>query len=246
MLRRLLVTFLFAAALVAGLPAAAGAAAPVVSGEVDVQLWPGAEPGQLLVIVGITLPETTKLPATVRLPVPKGMKLGWAGEIATSTAAQDIQAKPVTKKGVGGSYVEFEMTKYPIAQAEFTGLALKVSGEDVKTEVEFVQTAPASLTGFAVRLPATASKVKIKPAPSGEPNRNSQTGELMYTLPSKQLKEGGAQTVELKYSTALPDTGGPSSTTIALGVLGGLVVLALLALAVVVMRQRRTATVDVE
>jgi hypothetical protein len=42
----------------------------------EVHLWPGVSKGETLVVVGVTLPEKVKLPATVRIPIIPGSELG--------------------------------------------------------------------------------------------------------------------------------------------------------------------------
>ena len=91
----------------------------------------------------------------------------------------------------------------------------------------------------AQRIPPASSKVKIDPAPVGDPAVNA-AGESLYTLKPKQLKVGDTEVIKLSYST-VPEAfnAGPSSTTIALIVLGILLVVAVAVLAVFLSRQRR-------
>lgn len=216
------------------------AQAPYATGEMEVHIWPGVEPGQILIIVGVTVPESVRLPVTVRLPVVPGSNVSWAGEISSSgTASADVAAQPEIKKGKGGNYAEFEVTQYRHAQIELGGISYGQSGSVVAGDVEWVQSVPASLTGFAVRVPATAADLKIDPQPSGPPTRNS-AGESLFTLPSKVMKPGDTTSISFSYDTRLPRTKAPmDASSRMLLILGGLIAAALAVLAVLLLRQRR-------
>lgn len=229
-----------AGALLLGFMAApATAAAPPAIGPLDVQVWAGAEPNQVLVIVGVTLPESVKLPATVRLPLVDGAEVTWAGEISNTG---DTERSPVIKDGTGGKYAEFEISNSRAAQVELGGLPLTNSNSSYSANVRFVQTVPATLTAFAVRLPQGASNAKITPSPVGLPAKN-EAGEALYTLPSATLKTGAGQDVSLKYEIGAPAVApakqNPFNTVLA--VLLGLMAAAFVALLIVVTRRRRTA-----
>jgi hypothetical protein len=199
----------------------------------EVHLWPGVSKGETLVVVGVTLPEKVKLPATVRIPIIPGSELGWAGEVASTTAEADVRVEPRVVKGVGGDYAEFEVKTFHRAQIELSGLAYASKGTKVSGEVEFVQTAPADVTAFALRVPATASKLKIDPQPRGEPRKNS-AGESLYTLPSKELKLGQKVKVTFSFDTALPSAKAPMEPTTKL-IIALVVLLVLAVLGVVVL-----------
>lgn len=196
---RSLLAALFFAVAAAG-PAAVYAAAPAASGDMDVQLWAGAQPGQAVVIVGVELPETVQLPATVRIPTVKGMSVDWAGEILDSAASQDPQREYVIKDGIGGQYAEFEISQSHTAQIELSGLPLTAGQNGISAAIDFVQTAPSEVTGFSVRLPSGAREATITPAPTGAPETN-EAGEALYTLPSAELAAGAIQPVTLAYTT---------------------------------------------
>lgn len=240
---------ILAAALLVALLAASPvwAAAPFATGEMDVQVWPEAEPGATAVIVGLTLPPSTKLPVTVRIPFPEGMKIQWAGELSSDGSGAGDTRKPITiKQGEGGPYAEFEFSNSTSGQLEALGATPTVSANRTQVNIEFVQSAPASLTAFSVRLPAGVSDVKISPSPAGAPATNP-AGESLYTLPSKQLKTGGSAVVKVDYSTLPAETpfdtgGGSSSSGLVIGVLAALIAAALVVLVVAMRRQQSSAT----
>lgn len=209
----------------------AALAAEAEKPQMEVQVWAGAEPGQVLVIVSTTVPPDVKLPAVVRLPLVKGMSVTWAGEIAPAGQADDIQREPVTKEGTGGSYVEFRAEKYRDVQVELSGLALTSDGARFSTSVDYVQTTPAGLTGFSVRLPSGASEAQVSPTPVGQPARN-ESGDILYTLPSAQLKPGDKNTITFSYG--LGGAGQPGSTTEGGASTGSVIGVLLLGLAIAV------------
>jgi hypothetical protein len=220
-------------------PATAFAAAPVATGDMDVQLWAAAQPGQAVVIVGVSLPEQVQLPATVRIPVVAGMQVDWAGEILDSAASQDPQRAFTLKDGAGGQYAEFEISQSRKAQVELSGLPLSATGGGFSAAVDYVQTAPAPVTGFSVRLPAGAREASITPPPAGSPDQN-EAGETLYTLPSAELGEGETVRVAVSYSTGTPTPVAAQSTDSSAIIVLLLValVLAVGVLLVVVRRQR--------
>lgn len=239
-------TVLLTLCLLAGVPVSAGAAAAENLAPMDVQVWPGAEPGQLLVIVGVTLPEKTRLPATVKIPVIEGMDVLWAGEIGDPQQG-DLQHEFELKKGVGGQYAQFEVTNSRQAQVELGLVPLTQTSDGLSGKVDYVQTVPIEQTSFSVRLPPQVTDVKITPAPTGAPDRND-AGEALYTLPSKELKAGGKQsiTVSYKIGTTPAASSAPSTNTI-LAVLLGLIAVGIVALVVIMARQRaRAAGADEE
>lgn len=241
-MRTRLVTFTTALLLALLAAAPVWAASPYAIGAMDVQVWPEAEPGATAVIVGVTLDRATKLPVTVRIPFPEGMRLQWAGEIAAEgTISDDVRRPVVIKQGDGGPYAEFELKDSTSGQLEAVGATPTVSGNRAKVDVEFVQSVAATLTAFSVRLPAGVSDVKISPSPAGAPATN-EAGESLYTLPSERLKDGDSLRVKVDYSTLPAETPFESGTSTGtsgylIGILAGLVVVAVVVLVVVVRRQ---------
>jgi hypothetical protein len=229
-------------ALTLALSPAPVSAQAIEPGETEVQLWPAAQPGQLVVIVSQTLPEGVDLPATVRLPVPEGMRVEWAGEIlGETTRAADPPREFELKDGTGGQYAEFSLSESRQAQIELAGIALTSNASTVSTALDWVQSAPSALTAFSVRLPSGAGDVSIDPTPVGQPDSN-EAGETLYTLPSRELEDGATQRVSVSYSLggAPAQTQGEGSASGPLvAVLAVVLVLAVAALAFVISRQRR-------
>lgn len=219
------------------LPGVALAASVSAGGPLDVQIWP--QDGQTVVIASCQLPEGTKLPALVRIPVVPGAKVEWAGEIFGADAANDIPREYRLVDGVGGQYAEFYLTKSLHGQLDSVAATLGVSGTTISTAVDWVQSVESSETVFSVRLPAGLSDVKITPTPEGEPVAND-SGEQLFALPSQVIPAGGTQKVTFSYSTvpAAESGTGPSATAIIVALSA---VLAVAVIALVVVTRRRTA-----
>jgi len=215
-----------AAALVAlagfAVPASALAAAPpLATGPLTVQIGPGEEASQTIAIVGVTVADSVKLPVRVRLPVPVGATVQWAGQILGGDPDNDPQQAVLLATGAGGArYDEITLTKSHIGQIDTNLGPLTLSGDSVSAQVAFVQSVPSTSTVFSVRLPAGVSNVAISPAPAGAPEVNS-SGESLYVLGTAPLATGAKLSVGVSYSTAAASgaagsggSGGSSSTPV--------------------------------
>jgi len=222
-------------AAVLAVPGVAAAASVSAGGPLDVQIWP--QDGQTVVISSCQLPEGTKLPALVRIPVVPGSKVEWAGEILGADVSSDLPREYRLVDGVGGQYAEFYLTKSLHGQIDSVATTLSVSGTTISTSVDWVQSVESSETLFSVRVPTGLSAVKITPAPEGKPVEN-ELSELLYELPSQTIPVGGVQQVTLSYSTVPagePETG-PSANVI-IASLAGVLGLAIVALVIVARRR---------
>ncbi|MBI5232564.1 MAG: hypothetical protein HY876_10430 [Coriobacteriales bacterium] len=200
------------ALLLCGLASVATAAEPTPPlagpGETDVQIWPGAEPGQNFVIVGVTVPEGTKRPARVRVPIPPLGQIVWAGEILGGDLSEDPRRDYEVINGAGATVAEIVIEKGREAQIEVAGKAIEKKGELSSVTVEWVQSVPSKLTGISVRMPVGATDVSIDPPAQGSPERNPN-GEILYRLKSRRFKTGEAQTVKVSWKTVpVAKTGG--------------------------------------
>lgn len=211
----------------------------VTDGEYRVLLYPGVGNSQeTAVIVKVIVPSTTVLPARVRIPIPMGARVGWAGELATQTGP-DTELPYVTVNVDGKSFVEFTLNKSKTGQVDFSGLVLSNDGTTLSTHLDWTQSVQAQSTSFAVRLPANIHAVTISPKPSGSPERNDE-GESLYSLGTKMLAVGDKQTITVSYK---PGAGVGAFDTNTL-VIAGVVVLLVVALALFVFILRRNAEVE--
>lgn len=223
--------------------AAAGSTTPVkasAGGPTDVQIWPGQE-GQTVVITVVEIDATTKLPATVRIPVMPGTSVQWVGEVLGGDAASDIAQPYKLVQGEGGQFAEFTLTKSHRGQVDAIGFPVKVSGDVVSVGVDWVQSVSSAITALSVRVPAGASKIEISPKPSGSPVTND-AGESLYSLNPKNFKPGEKEHITVSYSTApvAPKAAGSELTPVLIG-LGIALVVAVVALFAVISRNNTAA-----
>lgn len=216
----------------------ARSSAPVVEpADMQVQLWPSEKDGPQLVISADLAPGT-KLPATVRIPLPAGATPGWVGEVSGGDVANDILSEFTIEKGTGGQVVVFTLTKYRAAQIEADYKPLVSVGDKLVSTLDWVQSAPTPLTSFAVKFGASAVDMATDPAASGAPQAND-AGEKLYTVASTHLETGKTFTLAatFKYGTAAATStttsapGGYQTLLIVLVVLLGAAIVAFVLLA---------------
>lgn len=191
--------------------AAAVANAPLASGPIEVQIWPGqnesnaGQPGNsTVVIVDVNVPSQVKLPVKVRIPIVAGVRVDWTGEILGSTAQGDTQRPYTTGTGAGGGkYVEFTLQTSHKGQVDTIGVPMTSNGTKRSANVDWIQSVPATSVLFSVRLPAGISNPQFDPPAAGTPLTNT-SGETLYTLNAVAPKLGGKQTVKVAYDVATP------------------------------------------
>lgn len=222
-------------------PRSAIPSAPVAIPSLEVQVWPSGEPSKTVMIISASVPDSVKLPVTLKVPVPQGADVIWVGEVLGGDPAADPYRQTQMVQAAGGRYVRFELSQSHTAQMELTGFPPVVNGDRVVAKVEWLQTAEASQTGFSVRLPAAVTDVTISPTPEGRPQSN-ESAESLYALPTKVLKVGQKQAINIDYSTGIVNPGSSANTpsTLLIG-LGVALVVAVAGLAVVIARGRRSA-----
>ena len=216
----------------------AGATAP----KTEVQLISEAEPDQVVAIVGVTLPDETPLPATVRIPVIAGAQVTWAGEIMGAGASSDIEREFEIRDGAGGSYAEFEVRSSRDAQIEMSGISLTRQGTSTMAALTYVQTVPSSETGFSVRVPATAAEPVFTPPAVGAPQVGT-TGEQLYTLQAAHPAVGESVALSISYGRKAAGARSGASSSASTGLLAALaagLILSVMALIFVMGRERRS------
>jgi hypothetical protein len=249
-LRNVLTLAVACALVLAALPAVAMAAeattatstAPLAAGPIDGQIWPAQDGNVTAVIVDISLDPKVKLPARVRIPVPKGAVVQWAGEILNGDASADQQRDFTLRNGAGGgSYAEFTLSVSHRGQIDTSGIAMTARGTQVSTEVDWIQSVPSTSTLFTVRVPAGASDVKIDPTPEGTPDTNS-AGEKLYLLPVQALATGSSTTVKVTYNTSPTGaSASPASNVTAVYIVLGVLLVGAVALVVYLFTKQRSA-----
>ncbi len=219
------------------LPGAAEAKpVPLDDVTLEVQLMPEAEPGTNVLIVGVKLPEGTPLPATVRLPLPAGARVFWAGEVTGGSPQDDLLREFTIVEGVGGQAIEFTAEETLTVQYDATYGIMNISGNDITTSLQWLQTVATGEISFGVRIPPRNVDVRLRPDASGPPQTNS-AGESLYTLTSVRLEPGSEYAVSVAYRRA-GITASPGSGSLLMPVLLGALAVAVVALFVVARSQR--------
>lgn len=203
----------------------------------EVQIIPEADETTSVVVVSLVLPPETPLPATVRLPIPKGGTVYWSGEIVGGEVGADIGRQYRLVPGEGGDSAEITLEETRTAQIDATYKQLDVRGGKYSLVLDWVQTEPCKDVSFSVRIPGSVTGLTLDPDAPGSPLTNVM-GERLYTLAPVVLEPGDEFPVKVTYSR--PELARPTPpATIILWVISGLLVIAVGTLAVVIARQNR-------
>lgn len=222
-------------------PSAYAAQAPLFTGgSMRVMVSPGvkASPDTTAVLVQTDVPKSVELPVRVRIPVPRGAQVGWAGEI-TPFVGEDVSRQHRLKQSASGAYVEITVQEYRTVQVDFDGLPLTLSTDGTRSaRVEWTQTVPAPQTTFSVLIPENSRAIEIAPEQSGKPAKN-ESGQKLYSLGAETLAVGRSMTVTASYKegAAIGDVSNP--LTFALIVAATLLVLAACGLVFMLRKRER-------
>ncbi|HEY3374387.1 MAG TPA: hypothetical protein VGK02_04910 [Candidatus Aquicultor sp.] len=158
--------------------------------------WPEYQTGQVSLLETVVYPQTTPLPIEVKIAMPEGATVNWAGEML-GQVSQDIQAQPtVVHKGTYDE-VTFALTKSRTGQVETTWSALQINGNDRALNFIWTQQYPANQTIFEFREPSQASDIKMMP-PAATVNTSSDGSKFYETAPIN-LPVGKTQTYRVTY-----------------------------------------------
>lgn len=146
---------LVALASMALLPAMALAAPGVPVERIDIQVDPTDSAGALYIVTA-TLPAGTPLPATIRLAMPQGSTIGWAGEVLGGPLENDPTLTPVIEHGENGyDIVSLTLTKALRGQLELTTPGLLVqNGENRTLRAAYAPVDAAGTVSIAALVPA--------------------------------------------------------------------------------------------
>ncbi|MHB9002919.1 MAG: heavy-metal-associated domain-containing protein [Coriobacteriia bacterium] len=224
------------------LPGAAFAATATAE-RVDIQVDPTDAAGALYIVTA-TLPAGTPLPATVRLSMPQGATVAWAGEVLGGPLEDDPTVQPVIEHGDNGyDVVSLTLSKALRGQLELTVPGLLV--QDGTSRLLRVGYAPVDAVG-AISIAALVPAGGI--IETATPGATRSAGPSNGTIISLEASGAAGREVALdvRYSQTAPPatatTGGSNSTV--------LIVIALVAAAFVVMivaankRVKRTSDDD--
>jgi hypothetical protein len=212
---------------------------PVANGTLDLQAWPDS--GQLIIVTAITVPESVRLPATVRVPVVEGATVQWAGEVLGGDLSADPERKyTMIKSPAGGQYAEFTLETTRSAQVDSSLPGLTVDGSKTTASFEWIQSVSSPFTSFSLRVPANSGNVVVSPKPSAAPEQNT-AGETLYSGDPLTLAPGARQKVTLSYTAGAAGAAGGTSSSLntLIYVLGFALAVALVVLVVLIVRQRQ-------
>lgn len=206
--------------------------------EYQLQYAPTGDAESALMIVSALLDPQVALPATVTIPVPKGATLLWAGEVLGGDPAAD-PAREVTKETIGDADV-YTMTveQSHTVQIEVGLPAPSISGSRLKASVAWVNPGDEVLVTGAVVAEAGASGVKTDPEVVGEVQTNS-VGETLHALAGARVAPEGTYGIAVEWKR--PAGASPAGSSPVLPIILGALVVAVLALVVVVTRERTRA-----
>jgi len=185
---------------------AAPATLPVASVEsFDIQVWPGGAPGQIVAIVGARIAENATRPTLVRVPVPDGAEIVWAGELTGETSATDTFVEPRTFETEYGRVAELTVTVSSEVQVEYIAGPIASTGAGMKAQLAWVQSVPSTYTVVSMRLPAGVTSVEMTPEPVGTPQVN-EAGEQLYSSAPLSLAVGEKLPITAVYGSGPADT----------------------------------------
>lgn len=227
--RNLTLAFAAIAIALAALPAAASAAtvvpvasgskaatptAPLATGPFDAQIWPAQDGKVTAAIIDVNIDNKVKLPVRVRIPVPQGAVVQWAGEILGGDPSADPERTFTLHSGAGGGqYAEITLTAAHRGQIDTNGIPMTATGNKISTQVDWIQSVPSTSTIFSVRVPAGVSDIKIDPTPQGTPQVNS-AGETLWVLPVATLAPGAPLTITISYNATPTGATAPPRTNL--------------------------------
>ncbi len=229
-------TIALALALALLLPASAMAGAVR---EYQLQYEPTGDPAGALMIVSALVNPQTPLPVTITVPVPKGATLLWAGEVLGGAPADDpVRTTTVEQVGDMDVYTLTVEQSYT-AQLEIQLPAPSASGNTMKSSVVWTNPGEDVLVTSSVILEAGASEVKTTPELSGTVQTND-AGAMLHPLAGVQLASGDSYEIAVEWTRAGSATATGGSSPV-LPILLGLLVVAIVALVVVIARERTRA-----
>ncbi|MDI6716521.1 MAG: hypothetical protein QME63_06210 [Actinomycetota bacterium] len=177
--------------------------ANVIPDQLRISLWPEYYDNQVMFMAGVKYPDNTPLPIDVKLAIPKGAKVIWAGEIM-GDISQDIQTTPTVNSKVGYDEVAFTLTKSRAGQVETSWAGLNVNGQNRSISLDWTQRYDAKETVFIFREPSQAFDVKLS-LPENLSNQQQLSQGFHETNPIK-LSVGQKQIFNVTYkrSTDVP------------------------------------------
>lgn len=215
-MRKLLIVGFLAALALAVVPQTAQAA--IAPDRLHVQLWPEQQDGSTLLLESAEYPARMKLPQVVKMALPKGALVQWAGEIFKGNdPSKDIGAKYKINPKKDYDEIVFTLTKTRAAQVEATLTGLKRVGAKRTLAFTWLQAYPAGTVDFAFKTPKGATGPFMTPSIAYQDK--DADGLSFYGTGPMLLKVGQKQEVGISYQVAQASGTAGSGSNLALGLL---------------------------
>lgn len=234
---RIRIALVLALLLVVAVPAVAHAR--VI--EYQIQFSPAGGPSGALAVVNVVLDSAEPLPQTVKVPVPHGATLLWAGEILGG-APTDDPARETTVEQVGDMDV-YTMTleKVYVGQLEIALAPARVEGDRLTSGMTWTNPGEEVQLTASVVAESGASDIQLTPPRSGDVQAN-EAGETLHPLERRRVAPGESYVIEASWVRGAASTpAGESGGSGMLPYLLGIFVVAVLLLVVVIVRERTKA-----
>ncbi len=214
-----------------------GAASATTVLEYQLQYEPA--PDVSLVIVTAVADPQLPLPITVSIPVPAGATLLWAGEVLGGPTTED-PARETTKETIEGMDVyTMTLAQGYTGQLELQVPAASASGTRQTASMTWTNPGEEVPVRASAILPAGATDVEITPEVGGATDTNT-AGATLYPLTGGRLAQGESMVIQVSWSAGGASPEAADSPAV-LPIVLGLLVLAVAALVVVVVRERTRA-----
>lgn len=189
----------------------------------------------VLFLESVDYPKGTPLPIPVKVDIPKGAQVAWAGEVFGGEVTKDIAANYKLTPRKDYDEVSFTLNKARSAQVEANWHAVKTKGAESVIAFPWVQRYPAEFVNFGFKSPTLDSVVKMTP-PWKDSNIDRDKLRFYVTGPLR-LPAGKKLDVKISY------TGKGGAGQAGQGASGGLANSAILILVVLIAAAAIGATI---
>jgi hypothetical protein len=195
------VAALFAGMIASTVPAvAATQLAPLTSLSMQVQRT------NSVLLVSAQVASSVKLPATVGLPVPKGAKPYWVGEVLGGDPSKDPKAQYTTRKAKGYDLIVFEITQARLAQVEVSLPASAPAGVPATLSYSLPIASSVDRAALVFQLPAGTI---VSSSTAGLVVTQDASGGQVLTKVVNSPKRGTAVKGSVSYTVANAPTAAP-------------------------------------
>jgi len=210
--------------------------------EYQIQLSPAGDPAGALAVVNVVLDAGDPLPQEVSVPVPHGATLLWAGEVLGGAPENDPSREPVVAQVGGMDVYTFTLETARVGQVEIALDPASVTDGTLASTMTWTNPGEEVLVRASVVAEAGATDIQLTPPRSGDVQSN-EIGETLHPLEGRRLATGESYVIEASWTRGegtAPVESAPSEQGL-LPILIGAFLVAVLALVVVIVRERTRA-----